>query len=107
MDLFGVASGERKERLQKFKKIPSLFSTLENSTCSVDGFLVGISFNEEEIIDLLECEGNIIKIDCNYGHKVSLSYNTEPAERKSNRGRKKKEKTRKMRKYQGDGSSFN
>src|SRR5208282_2061231 len=42
-----------------------------------------------------------------YGHKVSLSYNTEPAERKSNRGRKKKEKTRKMRKYQGDGSSFN
>jgi hypothetical protein len=106
MDLFDNPV-QKEKQLRKFKNLPLLFSPFENSTCSVDGFLRSVNFNEEDIIDYMVCEGNIVGMDCNFGHKVLESYVASKPEKKSNRGRKKKEKQKKMRKYQGDGSSFN
>lgn len=84
-----------------------LFSIMENSTCTVEGTLRNVEHNEEELIGYLSCEGNIVKVDCNYGHIQAESYRPISRERKSNRGRKKKPKYVKRRRYQGDGSGFN
>jgi hypothetical protein len=106
MDIFSDSRQDIK-KLEKFKSVPLLFSPFENSTCSVNGWLCGVSFNEEDIIPYMECSGNIVRLDCNFGHKISESHRSKTTEKKSNRGRKKKDKVKKMRKYQGDGSSFN
>lgn len=60
-----------KQNLEKYKKVELLFTPLENSTFSLKGFLSGINFDQEDVIDYLECTGNITNIDCNFGHKVS------------------------------------
>lgn len=93
--------------LENYKSSELLFSPFENSTCSVNGLLTNVRFEEEEIIDFLECRGNILRMDCNFGHVISEKYMNMQPEKKSNRGRKKKERTRKSRKYQGDGTCFN
>lgn len=106
MDIFN--SNTKKQDLEKYKQVPLLLGVLENSTCSVEAYITGICFNEEELIEWLDCTGNIITIDCNYGHKFSEEWRANhPPKKKSSRGRKKKVKQRKIRKYQGDGSSFN
>jgi len=106
MDIFAGSEQDTK-KLKKFKSVELLFSPFENSTCSVNGWLCDVNFNEEDIIPFMLCTGNIIRLDCNYGHKVSDVIAKQQTEKKSNRGRKKKDKVKKMRKYQGDGSSFN
>jgi hypothetical protein len=93
--------------LEIFKHAELLFSPFENSTCSVNGVLTNVKFEEEEIINFLSCDGNILRMDCNFGHVISERYISMQPEKKSNRGRKKKERTRKTRKYQGDGTCFN
>jgi len=104
MDIF---AGDKENRLKEYKSIPQLFSPMENSTCTVEGSLSNVQHNEEELTGLLECSGEIVGIDSNYGHIKSKDYKPEVKERKSNRGRKKKPKPVKTRKYQGDGSGFN
>lgn len=84
-----------------------IFSPMENSTCTVEGVFRGVEHNEEELIAFLNCYGNIVAIDCNYGHLRSVSYKPPVRERKSNRGRKKKPKFQKNRKMKGDGTNFN
>jgi hypothetical protein len=106
MDVFSNPQ-RNSEKLKKFQQLPLLFSPFENSTCSMNGYLNEVNFDEEEVIPFMSCEGNIIKIDCNFGHKYSDYYKSQTVEKKSNRGRKKKDKPKKTRKYQGDGSSFN
>lgn len=104
MDIFGI---DKEYRLSKYKQVPLLFSIIENSTCTVEGLLSNVSHTEEEFTPILECEGDIVAIDSNFGHKKLESYYNAPKIRKSNRGRKKKEKPKSNRKFQGDGSSFN
>lgn len=104
MDIF---SGNTNERLIKFKSVELLFSRLENSTCTVQGKLSNIEHTESELIKVVKCENDIVAIDCNYGHLKLDTYTKEVKVRKSNRGRKKKEKPIKTRKTQGDASSFN
>jgi hypothetical protein len=106
MDLFGDAS-HNAERMKEFLEVPLLLSQFENSTCSVNGFLSNLQFDEEDLIPFIECNDKIVGIDCNFGHKVKPGYTSTTNPRRSNRGRKKKEKVKKNRKYQGDGSSFN
>lgn len=109
MDIFGKGRANQESLLVEFKKLPLKFTGMDNSTCTVRGKLTNVEHEESELIDLLECSGNIIEIHCNYGHIVapqsSLATNDET--KKSNRGRKKQPKKRKARKFQGDGSNFN
>lgn len=94
------------EIIGQFKNDKLLFSPLENSTCTVEGQLVNVQHNEDEIIDILSCSNKIIAIDCNFGH-LTYKESKEPVVKKSNRGRKKKPKVVKNRKFQGDGTEFN
>jgi hypothetical protein len=104
MDIFGE---DREQRLKKFKSAELLFTEMENSTCTAEGLLKNVDYNEEDIIDYLNCTGKIVKIDSNYGHLRAENYGNAPEVKKSKRGRKKKPKPKKVRKYQGDGSGFN
>lgn len=90
-----------------FKEQELILTAFENSTSSVNGTLTGVSFHEEDLSTLMRCLGNIVKIDCNFVHLIAPGYIPREPVKKSNRGRKKKERVRKNRKYQGDGSSFN
>jgi hypothetical protein len=105
------------ERLAKYKRAPMLLSPLIHSTTTVKAELYPLSFNEEYLIEHLEVNETIRKIDCNYGH---LEYKTEeqkaeeeakkqlpPAPPAVRRGRKKREKPVKPRRVRGDGTSFN
>jgi hypothetical protein len=104
MDIFGK---DKENRLLKYKSASLYFSPMENSTSTVEGILSNVSHNEEELMEFLECEEDIVKIDSNFGHLILEGYSNAPKERKSNRGRKKKPKPIKTRKLQGDGSGFN
>lgn len=74
---------------------------------TLDGQISNIHFNEANLINILECNEIIVALDCNFGHKIYEHYTKPVKERKSNRGRKKKEVVKKNRKKQGDGSCFN
>jgi hypothetical protein len=85
-------------------------STIELSTITVEGKLSNIQFNgqEKEIMELLKLENNIIKIGCNYKELIDPLYVTLTTKvKKSNRGRKPKEKVKPTRKIQGTGKYFN
>jgi TATA-box binding protein (TBP) (component of TFIID and TFIIIB) len=103
MEIF--ADVERK--LIEYKNNELLFTTMENSTCTVKGSYDHVEHTEEELTELLECTYPITDIDSNFGHKTLPGYEAEKERRKSNRGRKKKPKPIKTRKFQGDGSGFN
>lgn len=107
MELFTDDPERLQLELGNLKKNKSLFSPISNSTCSVEGKFSNVSFNEEYIIEYLECEDNIVGIDCNFGHKQLEGYRKPEFRKKTRRGRKKKAKVRKVRKYQGDGTCFN
>lgn len=104
MDIFG---NDRVDRLKKYKSAELLFTEMENSTCTAEGLLQEVDYNEEDIMEFLNCCGSIVKIDSNYGHLKLEGYGLAPEAKKSKRGRKKKPKQKKTRKYQGDGSGFN
>jgi hypothetical protein len=106
MELFETGH-KYSEKLAKFKSVNLIFTPLEISTCSVDGHISGLKFDVEGIIDMLSCTGNITNIDCNYGHLTNPDFPEPVKVKKSNRGRKKKERVKKQRKIQGDGSCFN
>lgn len=95
------------DKLEKYKSGNLLFSRMENSTCTVEGKFKNVNHNEEDLMPQLKCTGNIVLIDSNFGHLKLEGYEIPVKIRKSNRGRKKKEKVKKNRKYQGDGSGFN
>lgn len=104
MDIFK----DRDAQLLKFKSCSQLFSKMENSTCTVEGFLTNVTHDESELTQYLYCTKDIVKIDSNFGHKIFKGYkNPNEKIRTSNRGRKKKEEPVDTRKHPGDGSSFN
>lgn len=94
-------------KLQEYKTKKLLFTKLCNSTCTIEGKFSNLEHNEEELIELIDPESPLVKMDNNYGHKVLAGYATVTEERKSNRGRKKKPKVVKHRIFQGDGTGFN
>lgn len=85
---------------------------LKPSTLAANGMFSGVQFEEQEEIETIylgpEDDQRILRIGCNYGvveNKYSKYAVEKPAEKKSNRGRKPKEKVSK-RKVQGSGKYF-
>lgn len=88
-----------------------IFTSLEPSTLTSKGRFTNISFNEEDIIDMLTTPngGYITQIGCNYGVLTNpnpLYVKPEVRVRLSNRGRKPKNKPKTRRKLQGSGKYF-
>jgi len=93
------------QRLAYYKDFPQVLEPMEHSTSSVTGLFIGINFDAEELINSLECCGNIMRIDCNFGHKINKAWETDILVIKSTA--KKSKKSSESRKGQGDCSSFN
>lgn len=87
------------------------FNNLSLSTITVVSKLTNIKFKESILIKQLSLNESIpevIKIGCNYGEYISKKYiELNTPVKKSNRGRKKKEKPVPTRKVQGNGKYFN
>jgi hypothetical protein len=85
-------------------------SDLILSTITVEAKISNINFKEKDLIQLLSLDekSDIIKIGCNFNEYISDRYIelTKPV-KKSNRGRKKKNKPVSTRKIQGNGKYFN
>lgn len=77
------------------------------TTMTLGGYINNVNFHEEQFIDQLYPTEDIFRIKCNYGDLKHESYYEDEPEKKTNRGRKKKDKNKKPRKIQGDGSCFN
>ncbi len=96
--------------IEIYKNIVLLFTPLKPSTLTAKGQFSNVQFNEEEIIDSLTIPSgcNILKVGCNFGEIFNEDPPFIPLEkpkRKSNRGRKPKEK-KITRKTQGTGKYF-
>lgn len=85
----------------------NIFSKPISTTITMGGLLSNVKFMEEDFIKLLEATEDIPRIHCNYGEKLHESFLKPSKDKTNNRGRRKKEKTKKQRKIQGDGSAFN
>lgn len=84
-----------------------LFTEPINTTNTMEGFLSNVVFHEEEMIENVAPDDLVVIYKCNYGKYVYPGY-TEPVHvKKTNRGRKKKERVKKDRKKQGNGDDFN
>jgi TATA-box binding protein (TBP) (component of TFIID and TFIIIB) len=84
-----------------------LFSDLQLTTVLVGFAFSNLEFYEEGLIEDVEPNGNIKAIGCNYGMVIDPEYEKLTTVKKSNRGRKKKEKDPNARKRQGNGTHFN
>ncbi|NBV28774.1 hypothetical protein EBS02_07140 [bacterium] len=87
------------------------FNDLNLSTITVESKISNIKFKECDLIPKLSLRDKtpeIIKIGCNYGEYISEKFiEMTTAVKKSNRGRKKKNKPISNRKIQGNGKYFN
>lgn len=87
------------------------FNDLELTTITVESKISNIKFKECDLITKLSLPDKIpqiIKIGCNYGEYISDKYiELTTKVKKSNRGRKKKNKPISNRKIQGNGKYFN
>lgn len=97
-EIFGTERGEKEK----------LIGPMNNSTCSLQFSFENLpKINEMYLIRELYCTGNIVKIDCNFGHIHLRGYESPVKPKDSKRGRKKTEKPKKKKKkVQGDGTSF-
>lgn len=89
-----------------------MFTNLSLSTITVESKLSNVKFKENIIIKHLALDEknipHVIKIGSNYGEYISKKYiELKTPVKKSNRGRKKKEKPMPTRKIQGTGNYFN
>jgi hypothetical protein len=87
------------------------FNDLNLSTITVESKISNIKFKECDLIPKLSLPDKmpeVIKIGCNYGEYISDKFiEMTTAVKKSNRGRKKKNKPISNRKIQGNGKYFN
>lgn len=87
------------------------FNDLNLSTITVESKISNIKFKECDLIPKLSLSDKmpeVIKIGCNYGEYISDKFiEMTTAVKKSNRGRKKKNKPISNRKIQGNGKYFN
>lgn len=78
-----------------------------NTTNTLEGYLSNVSFHEENLIKQVYPDEKIVIYKCNYGKLKYPGYIEPTKVKKTNRGRKPKEKVKKVRKKQGDGTDFN
>ncbi len=84
-----------------------IFSAPKTTTNTMDGYFSNVRFHEEELIQVVIPDKNILVYKCNYGKVVYPLYVEPVKQKKTNRGRKKIDKKKKLRKKQGAGSDFN
>jgi len=84
-----------------------LFTAPLSTTNTMEGYISNLVFHERDLIELVKPDEHIVIIKCNYGIKRNPNYAEAVKPRMSNRGRKKKPKTLKLRKKQGAGIDFN
>jgi len=93
------------------KTYMNYFNDLNLSTITVESKISNIKFKECDLIPKLSLPDKmpeVIKIGCNYGEYISEKFiEMTTAVKKSNRGRKKKNKPISNRKIQGNGKYFN
>jgi hypothetical protein len=104
MELFGAS---RDQLLTEYKREQLLFDDILNSTCSVDGLFSGVEFAEFDFTEYLQPSPSIPIIESNWGHNILDGWLDPTIKPKSNRGRKPKNKVKKTRKIQGEGSVMN
>jgi hypothetical protein len=85
----------------------TLFSGLTPTTITVNGNFTNVAFNEEELINRLTTDEEILACKSNFGKMFYTEYEPPTKSKKTNRGRKKKEKKVKIRKSQGTGDEMN
>jgi hypothetical protein len=107
-----VTRRRNKRNIAYFTKLnensPKIFSIPEPSTITTQGFMSNISFNEQDIFEMLEePTGQIMIIGCNYGEKFNINYVPPEIVVKSGRGRKAKPKIKNKRKVNGNGKYLN
>lgn len=83
------------------------FTAAINTTNTVEAQISNVYFMEEDLTAKMETNKYMVIVRSNYGSKKWPGYVIPEVERKSNRGRKRKEKKVKARKCQGDGREFN
>lgn len=85
-----------------------MFSDLSPSTLTAQAKLSNVNFDESDLIYAIIPKGRIQFIACNFGEVFNENF-VHPLVKvkKSNRGRKPKEKKRKIRRNQGNGKYFN
>lgn len=84
-----------------------LFTRPISTTNTMEGFMSNVSFHERDLIEELLPNECIVVCRCNYGKVVYEKYIEPTKIRTTNRGRKKRQKHKKPRKKQGEGSDFN
>ena len=86
----------------------NLVSCLTPSTLTAQGFLSNVLFHERDLIKTLTITEKIHLISSNYGEIKSIDYKEiKKTKKKTNRGRKQKERIPSKRKIQGNGKHFN
>lgn len=97
----------RNNYLKTLTKGVGLFSPLQPSTLTAQGYMSNVSFDEKNIIDMLSPPTeHILMIGCNYGEKFNPKYKPPEVRKTSGRGRKPKPKVKSRRKVQGNGKYF-
>jgi hypothetical protein len=84
----------------------NLFTMPINTTTTMEGFLSNVRFHEKDLLDELDVDAEIVTIRCNFGKLIFAGYTAPVKVRTTNRGRKKKERVKKLRKKQGEGTDF-
>lgn len=97
--------------LQRFmNEVPavenSMFTAPVSTTNTIEGFIAGVDFHEEQLIKIVEPCERVICYKCNYGEKWWPLYVPPVPPPKSTRGRKPVVKPKKPRKHQGNGKEF-
>lgn len=101
-----------REKMEKFIKDvvvdeSPIFTAPISTTITMEGTLANVRFHEAEFIHELLPSEDVVLIKCNFGKIIFENYREPVKVKKTNRGRKKKEKRHKHRKIQGDGTCFN
>lgn len=109
VDLYNVLDPRYREefRTEVVFGPTDLFSRPINTTNTMEGIITNVSFHERDLIEELIPDNDFVMYRCNYGKLAMDDYEEPVKERKTNRGRKKKDKTKKPRKKQGAGTDFN
>lgn len=97
--------------LQRFmSEVPAvennMFTAPVSTTNTIEGFISGVDFHEEQLIQVVEPCERVICYKCNYGEKWWPLYVPPVPPPKSTRGRKPVVKPKKPRKHQGNGKEF-
>lgn len=113
VDDYDEATNILDERARKCLMEEVLFEEMQyfdraiSTTNTMEGYLSNVSFHEEQLIKRLVPTRDFLAFKCNFGDLYYPGYSTPVHKKTSNRGRKRKERVKKPRKYQGNGTAFN